>query len=584
MRRPVLPANEELRQSWIDWHKVARHSVLISGLFMLILLVILVRNHILLNAIDPLDSPQMIVLKNELRVDSNNDALKEEIRVLDERLRYEYFYRFKRQDTFAGVLTITVALFFMSLRIAWLHKPSSPQPGHDPNRARDMSRERILARRATLALMSAMILCGFTLYVSIENDIVGVSDENVATDEEREVAPFIPQWADMRAQWPRFRGMSGLGAMLHVDFPQEWSESKNIVWKAQLALSGMNSPIIWDNYIFSSGASKTQREVYCVNRQTGKVLWRKAVKDVFDSPEKHPHVEEDYTGYAAPTMACDGTRVFAIFANGDLAAFDFRGNMQWSLNVTIKGNMYGYSSSLLVYKDKLIVLADQDEEASLMAFDCVTGNMLWDVDREYGGGWSSAIISETATGDQLITTANPDVVAYDPDTGKELWKIKDMLGGDIGASAIAVNGMTYIFHMGADAHALTPDGSIAWTTEGSWPDTATACSNGVYAWTLTSPGTISCIELSTGKLLYEKEIDGNFTTSPSVSNNEVLCISEEGMVYILDAGAEFTVKRSFESGITSKASPAFTADGMMYLRSKKNIYAIAGEAVDANGN
>ena len=71
-----------------------------------------------------------------------------------------------------------------------------------------------------------------------------------------------------------------------------------------------------------------------------------------------------------------------------------------------------------------------------------------------------------------------------------------------------------------------------------------------------------------------------FTTSPVVSGDEVMCINEQGGVFILDAGGEFKLKRSFESKIQCKATPAFTGDGMMYIRSKKSIYCVAGGVID----
>ncbi len=117
-------------------------------------------------------------------------------------------------------------------------------------------------------------------------------------------------------------------------------------------MPGNNSPIVWKDRIFLTGANKERREVYCFDTSSGKLLWQKEAPATPQSTAKAPKVNDD-TGYASSTAATDGRRVFAIFANGDLAAFDFNGNLAWSKSLGIPDNAYGHASSLVTYKNLL---------------------------------------------------------------------------------------------------------------------------------------------------------------------------------------------------------------------------------------
>ena len=121
----------------------------------------------------------------------------------------------------------------------------------------------------------------------------------------------------------------------------------------------MNSPIVWNNRVFLSGADEKQREVYCFDADSGKLLWRKAVPKVVEAEPVKVSVE---TGFVAPTMATDGRFVYAMYANADVVAFDFEGNELWKRGLGLPvGNNYGHSASLATYQGNLIVQYDQGD-------------------------------------------------------------------------------------------------------------------------------------------------------------------------------------------------------------------------------
>ena len=572
MRRPVLPQDEEVRKSWIDWYDVAKKTTIASGVFSLILFILLIYNHINLNRDDVLDSPVLISLKQQLRESPNDQSIKDIIRDTDASLRAQYFSRYHKQNSGGVLLTLTLTVFFLSLRIVWINKPLPPEPGPDPHKAAEHRRELRLGRRAVWGLVLVMCCTSLWLYMSVPHEAPGYVDPAAA---EKPTGPVIPNWDALMAQWPSFRGQGGNARVELSKAPKKWSATENIRWHEKVSLDGLNSPVIWGDRLFLSGAIKTQRYVYCLNLKNGKTVWRKQVKDVDFSPEEHPHVE-DFTGYAAPTVACDGNNVYAIFANGDFVAFNMDGELQWSHNVGIEGNMYGYSASLALYKDKVYVQVDQDEGSFVAAFDTLEGTAVWEKERDMGACWASPVVAKLKDSFQLLVMG-PDAVSYDADSGEELWR-HTLMSGDIAPTPITANDITYVVNMSNPLTAIDASGKILWkNTDGAWPDTSSPVTDGTYIWLIDSGGIMSCVSCADGKIIYEEMIEGRFTVSPTIVNDEVMFVSEEGKVTFIARSDKFEVKRQFDSGIPLKASPAFDAKGNMYLRNGKDVYCVKAQ-------
>ena len=133
-----------------------------------------------------------------------------------------------------------------------------------------------------------------------------------------------------------------------------------IRWKTPIPLPGHNSPVVWRDRIFLSGANWENRQVYCIDAASGSILWTGEVPTA-PMGDNWPNVMED-TGLAASTMATDGVRVYAVFATGDLGAFDFDGRLLWHKNLGIPDNTYGHATSLEVWQDRVLVQYDQGFE------------------------------------------------------------------------------------------------------------------------------------------------------------------------------------------------------------------------------
>jgi len=531
----------------------------VAGAVALVVSVLLVWHHAAGNLADPLDSPELTALKAELRADPKNEAVKEQIRQKDLQLRRAYFRR--QSLASSGRYLLAAAIFVFLVACKWAansrSKPSMPGPVAHPR----PGRAEALARRSVATLGAVLACAGLCLPVLVRGK--QPPQRSVGT-------------------WAVFRGPRG-GISEYTNVPTDWDgkTGRGVLWRTRVPLPGENSPVVWDDRVFLTGATERQREVYCFDAFTGRLLWRQPVRTPA-SPAEPPEVMED-TGYAAPTVATDGRRVCAIFANGDLACFDFDGRAVWARNLGTPDSAYGYASSLATHEDLLLVQFDQGEaedgKSRLLGIAWRTGETVWATPRDVGDSWSSPIVADTPHGSQIITCANPWVIAYDPADGREIWRA-ECLSGDVAPSPVHAGGLAFAVNDGAVLAAIRTDGKgnvtethVVWTARDDLPDIASPVSDGEFVWVLASYGTLTCYAAKDGRLAWQKHLDASFRSSPTLVGDRIYLLSEKGVMFIIATGGERQQINRCELSEPSNCSPAFL-DGRIYIRGKENLYCI----------
>ncbi|MBN4049829.1 PQQ-binding-like beta-propeller repeat protein [bacterium AH-315-M10] len=389
--------------------------------------------------------------------------------------------------------------------------------------------------------------------------------------------------ADEKNQWPRFRGPGGNGVSPHTNLTLDFDvkTGKGIRWKTAIPLPGKNSPIVWGDWVFLSGATQDKQAVYCFDARSGKIRWQASVPMPAARPAKWTKPMKD-TGWAAPTLATDGKRVCAVFASGALVAYDLDGKPLWSRHLGWPRNGYGHSASLLIWRDRLLIQLDQSKaslkQSKLIAIDTKSGKQLYSVTRPVGASWSSPIIARTAKGDQLITCSNPWVIAYDPQTGREIWRA-NCLEGDGGPSPTFAGGFVLAMNVDSYLSAIRPDGKgdvtkthIAWQVEDGLSDIASHVASDKRVFLLDTGGLLTCYDLTSHKKLYEKELDEMFIASPTLIGARLLLVQKNGRVLTLPSfgKGKQTIGELRE---TCEASPAF-ADGTIFFRGHKQLICV----------
>lgn len=595
------------------WYQSSLVLTISAGIFSVVILVFLIFNYVQLKSDDPLNSPELMELKERLSRDPANEAIKEQIRSLDLQLRKAYFRHRKFSNLGSYFLIGSVSIFLIGIKFVYSYREKLPMPKQEQK-----PKDEIKSKESKIAIgiIGILIFAGLIFSVQRSNRDFLIDVQQIAssvktqTEEGKQqetietvtaqtpeisqtssevavqtaVTSSYPTIDEINKNWSRFRGPGGLGISHYSNVPSSWNgkTGENILWKTAIPLPGENSPIVWEKRVFVTGATESKREVYCVDADSGKILWQKSVENVPGSSPIPPKVSEE-TGFAAPTATTDGQRVYAIFANGDLVSYDFNGNLVWAKNLGTPKSIYGYASSLLMHKGLLIVLYDQggaDENLSkIMAFDSNSGSLVWETKRPVPNSWATPIIINTGKREELITTGNPWVIAYNPDNGTELWRAK-CLSGDIAPSPVFADGLVFATNAYAKLAAIRPDGQgdvtsthIVWTGDSGLPDICSPLAVGGLVFLLQTYGLLTCYDAKTGEIVWDNDFAEAFQASPSLVGDKIYLLTEDGLMIVIKLDRKLEEIGRYELGEKVNASPAFL-DGRIYIRGKNNLYCI----------
>jgi len=556
------------------WYRCAVATAVLSAIFSIVVCAFILMNYGRSRMADTAEETALADLKLEIRSKPDDEQLLSRIRQFDLQVRQQRIRALDRSRKGSYLLLSGVVVFMISLRsaIAFKKKPPAPQPVAD--QLKEQVRNAKFARWAVTG--GLVILCSGSLFLATRPEIDFVKAGAAGT------ASYSID--DIAKNWASFRGPNGAGISTHANVPSRWSgkTGEGILWKTEIPLPGHNSPVIWGDRVFLSGADPNNRQVYCFDTSTGGLLWKGNVLGLPKSNEEPLEVMED-TGLAAPTVVTDGRRVYAIFATGDIGCFDFKGKKVWEKNLGRPDSSYGHASSLAMYQNLLLIQYDQggveDEKSELIAIDGFSGRIVWQTKRPVGNSWSSPIVASIGEQFQVITCGDPWVVAYNPADGTERWRA-NCLTGDVAPSPIYANGLVFVIEPYSKLVAIKPDGNgdvtethIAWISEEGGPDICSPVSNGKSIFLLATEGLLESYNVSDGKRLWEKDLQEYFLASPSLVGNNLYLLSEKGVMFISEAGSEYKELAKCELGEKCHASPAF-ADGRIYIRGVENLYCI----------
>lgn len=574
--------------------QAATRIAVVAGIFCAILGILLLGNNLRLyrGAGEPklrvVEGQELAPLKAALQANPNDAALIKQIREADQQQRRNYFRRQRLAETGGKLLVGGAFLFFVALQTALiLRRPRfrdpklSPRP-ENPAQVLAQKRQAVTATALVLSGLMAAFVWGAKREWADAVPLAGAPAPG-ATESQPEAAAPYPGPEELAKNWNRFRGPTGQGIADFPGIPETWDAASgaNILWKAEIPLPGENSPLVWGDRIFLTGATEERREVFCFDANSGALLWREPVSTAEGAAAEPAKVMED-TGHAASTAITNGREVVAIFANGEIAGFSLAGKRLWARHLGTPENMYGYATSLSFWKDRVLVVFDQGEAeknlSKIVALNAATGETLWSTPRPVNESWASPLVISSPAGDQVVTSADPWVIAYNPENGKELWKVEELVHGDVAPSPAFGDGKVFVAQDGGCLAAIGLDGKVAWQwDEGQLPDMCSLLTDGSRVYLLVY-GVLSALDIQTGKMLWEQDFETEFKASPSLVNGKIWLLTTEGVMIMGQANESgFQETGRAQLGEKCGASPAF-APGRVYLRGKTHLYAIGAKA------
>jgi len=413
--------------------------------------------------------------------------------------------------------------------------------------------------------------------------------------------------------WPGWRGASGQGVSEEKRLPAEWSATQNVRWRSEIPGLGHSSPVVWGNRVFLTtdiegevvpgakavvhfdegkefvhpdgvGADRKHTfKLLALDADSGKIVWERTAWEGTPYDSRHKR-----GAYAAPTPVTDGKSVFVSFGGEGLFAYDFDGKPIWKVDMGGIATMgVGYGISPLLHRDLVIVQCDEDsgEKSFIAAYHKSTGKQAWRVPRKVQVSWATPILVKSGGRHELITAGTEHVIAYDPASGKELWRMKGLQSNAV-PSPVAGKDVVVLTsgYPTKIAVAVKPGGSgdvtdtrqVLWQYAKGTAYVPSPIVYGDYVYLVTDKGLVTCLDAKTGEVKYEggrPPVGTSVMASPVAYDGKLLLVSTDGDAFVLKAGPKFEILKTNPMGEPIAASPAI-ARGRLYIRGERSLFCI----------
>jgi outer membrane protein assembly factor BamB len=343
------------------------------------------------------------------------------------------------------------------------------------------------------------------------------------------------------------------------------------------------------------------KELYavCLDFKTGDIIYDIRVFTPEDVEEKH-----QMNTYATPTPCIEKGFVYVHYGNAGTACINTaNGSIAWKNSDFKCKFIQGAASSPVLYKNLVILHYEGVDVRFLVALDKSNGRLVWKSDRpaepykplpDIGKkAYTTPLIINVKGRDLLISNGSAVCIAYDPATGKEIWRVVDGAESTI-AMPVTENGVVYWYtgfmvagdgSQYTDLLAVNPDGQGDITaTNVLWKKRDGLTHNQMLTpvikdgliYTVNSRNTMMCIDAKTGEDVWSKHVTADYDASPLFVNGNIWFFSAKGDILVLKAGRNYEVvaQNRTDSGIFS--TPAVLRNSMI-LRTQNFLYRIGQE-------
>ena len=417
--------------------------------------------------------------------------------------------------------------------------------------------------------------------------------------------------ADVRADWPEFRGPFGDGHVTApgdhktLGLPLHWDETKNIKWKTPIPFHGQSTPVIRDGQIWVTTATEEGTDLYviCIDENSGKVLFNEKVFHT-DKPEPLGN-GKGMNCYATPTPVLEKSRLYVHFGSAFTGCLDTSsGKTLWKREDLRCRHYRGPSSSVVSFENLIILTFDGADLQYLVALDKKTGETVWNTKRSVA--WNdenepgemardgdlrkahSTPLLVTANGKPLLLSGGAKAAyGYDPRTGQELWRVQYP---DFSTAPRPVfdKGLAYFFTgmkksemlaVKTDGHGDITDTGIVWRAKNHVGKYASPILLDGLIYTVADEAFLTCLEAATGTVVWSERIGGKFAASPIYADGRIYFFDRAGLATVIKPGRELKVLATNKLDDGFMASPAVSGKAL-YLRTLTNLYRVESDTVE----
>lgn len=381
--------------------------------------------------------------------------------------------------------------------------------------------------------------------------------------------------------WPQFRGPTGQGHSAERGVPLDWSESRNVTWKTPVPGRGWSSPVVAAGRVWlttSVKANGASLRALAYDAETGREVVNVEVFHI-----RSAELLNAKNSHASPTPIVEGDRVFVHFGAEGTAALSTSGDIVWKTRLTYQ-SQHGNGGSPVLYGDLLIVNCDGSDEAFVVALDKRTGKARWKTSRRqpWDQAYTTPLVIRVGERDQLVSVGAYRAGAYDPQTGKEIWRVSYADGFSNVPRPVYGNGLVYIAtgFQQPSLLAVRPDGAgdvtkthVAWTLRRAAPLTPSPLLVDGEIYVVNDGGIASCLDAKTGETYWQQRLGGEYSASPVFADGRIYFLSEEGAATAIAPGRVFRRLGTSSLDGATLASMA-VSDGSIFIRTDTHVYRI----------
>jgi outer membrane protein assembly factor BamB len=384
-------------------------------------------------------------------------------------------------------------------------------------------------------------------------------------------------------EWPEFRGPLAQGHSSERGLPVEWSETKNVAWKVPVAGLGWSTPVIANGRVWLTTAVE-QRGISLRAIAFDAATGREVVNvEVFKIPGDRRDINPK-NSWASPSPVVDGDRIYVHFGADGTAALSPAGEIIWKNRFEYQ-SQHGAGGSPIVYGDLLIFSCDGSDVAYVIALDKHTGKTKWKTNRGFPAdqAYTTPLVIRAGEQDQLISVGAFRVRAYDPLTGKEIWRVRYDEGFSNVPRPVFGHGLVFITtgFQQPELLAIRPDGRgdvtkthIAWSLKRGAPLTPSPIIVGDELYVVNDGGIASCLDAKTGSVIWQSRLGGTYSASPVFADGRLYFPAEQGVTTVIAPGKEARrlATNKLDGGLLASMA---VAGGSFYLRTDAALYRIS---------
>jgi outer membrane protein assembly factor BamB len=396
--------------------------------------------------------------------------------------------------------------------------------------------------------------------------------------------------------WPQFRGPDGQGHAPAADLPLQWSDTRNVTWKVATP-GGWSSPVYAGGRLYLTaavpvgGRDNFALSAICLDAADGSKLW---ATEVFSQAGGTAPGIHNKNSHASPTPVLDGDRLFVHFGHQGAACLGLDGKVIWRRTISY-APVHGNGGSPAVVGDKLIFSCDGASDPFVIALHKANGETAWQTPRSAGArkkfSFSTPLAIDVDGRTQVVLPGSDAVCAYDPATGRELWRAA-YDGYSVIPRPVFGHGLLFVssgfdrptlYAIRADGRGDVTRSHVAWSMSRGAPHTPSPLLVGDELYVLSDRGILTCADAKTGQVHWQEQVRGAYSASPLYVAAAPGSGGETGRIYCQSETGETTVVAADKAGLRvlgesklpEKTLASFAVGGdALFIRTEGHLYRV----------